>query len=69
MTEKQGFNTAFYFLLKWYKVSKSDDIAELLSLMEPLDDGEPADPVMWDYWKESIEKVKKDGRPPTKKLS
>ena len=69
MTEKQGFDSAFYFLLKWYGITKSDDIGELLSLMECLDDGEPADPVMWDYWKEAFEKVKKEGRPSIKKLN
>ena len=69
MTEKEGYNTAFYFLQKWYEITKSDDIGELLSLMEPLDDGEPADPIMLDYWKDAFEKAKKEGRLPKKELS
>ena len=68
MTEKEGYQALFYFLEKWYGITKSDDIGEILSLMECLEDGEPADPVMWDYWQKAIEKAKLQGSPPTKKL-
>ena len=42
-------DVAFYFISKWYEITKSDDIGELLSMMQGLEDGEPADPAMWDY--------------------
>ena len=68
MTKKNGFDSAYYFLHKWYEITKSDDIGELLSLMQPLDDGKPADSSMWDYWLESCEKAEKQGKPPKKIL-
>ena len=68
MNKKEAYEALFYFLEKWYNITKSDDIGEMLSLMEYLEDGKPADPVMWDYWIEAIEKVKSKGSPPIKVL-
>ncbi len=68
MTNEEGYQAVSYFLSEWYKITKSDDVGEILSLMECLEDGKPADPAMWDMWKESIEKVKKNGAPPVKRI-
>lgn len=68
ITEKEGYNAMFYFIDKWYKMTKSDDIGEILSLMESLEDGEPADPIIWYDWQEAIKKVRENGNPPIKKL-
>lgn len=69
MTNKESYNAVFHFLYKWYEITKSDDIGELLSLMEPLEDGEPADPAMWDYWLEAINIMREKGAPDNKTLT
>jgi len=69
MTEKEGFYTMFYFLSNWNKTANSDGISAILSLMEPLEDGEPAESDMLEYWKEACEIVENSGKPPIKKLS
>ena len=68
MTEEESYQAMFYFLQKWYEMTKSDDVGEILGLMEYLSDGEPADPVMWDNWQDAIEKVRLHGKPPPKEL-
>ena len=68
MKIKEGYEAMIYFLTNWYAITKSDDIGEILSLMESLEDGKPADSIMWDYWEEAIEKVRKNGEPPIKVL-
>lgn len=49
-------------------MTKSDEIGEILSFMECLEDSEPADPVIWYDWEEAIAKAKIEGKAPTKKL-
>ena len=69
MTTKEGYYAAYYFLLGWHRLVHADELAGLLSMMEPLEDGIPADPVMWDYWEEAVARVAKEGPPPPKKLT
>ena len=58
-----------YLLDKYWRLSGSNDLTDILSGGEYLEDGKPADSAFWEYWLESIEKVKRDGPPPSKKLT
>ena len=68
ITKKKGYEAMLYLLEKYWKLSGSDDLTDVLSGGEYLEDGKPADPIFWEYWIEAIEKVKKKGPPPPKKF-
>ncbi|WP_226388719.1 hypothetical protein [Penaeicola halotolerans] len=68
MTQKEGYSAMYLFLENWYKITKSEDIGELLSLMEFLDDGGPVDSAMWEYWEDAMHRVKSGDEPSSKKL-
>jgi len=57
---KQAYLTMFEFLDNYYQLTKSDDIGELLGSMSLLQDGEAADPAIWNDWLKVIEKVKQN---------
>jgi len=69
MNDRDYYNSMYLFLKNWYDITNSDEIGDLLSLMEPLDDGEPADPSMMDYWNDAVEKIKNGVKIPPKQLS
>lgn len=57
-TQKEAYLSMFAFLERYYELTKSDDIGSLLGSMSLLQDGETADPAIWNDWLEAIEKVK-----------
>ena len=70
ITEKQGYEAMLYMLASYCKSTGSTDLTDILSGGEYwLEPDTPADSAFWEYWIEAIEKVKKEGPPPLKKLS
>lgn len=69
ITERQGYEAMLYFLIHYYELTGSNDLTDIISGAEYVEKDTPADSAFWDYWKEAIEKVKKDGPPPLKSLS
>ncbi|MGK7883341.1 MAG: hypothetical protein AB4057_01800 [Crocosphaera sp.] len=57
LTEKQAYLAMIEFLDYYYEQTQSDEIGELLGSLQLLEDGNPADPAMWEDWLKSIEKV------------
>lgn len=53
-----AYAAMYEFLVGYYERTKSDDVGALLGSMSLLDDGETADPAIWQDWLESIEKAK-----------
>ncbi len=68
ITTKKGYEALFYFIEKFYEMTKSDALGEILSGMEYLEDGKSAEPLLWDYWLEAIEKAELKGGLPVKEL-
>lgn len=70
ITEKEGYEAMLYMLKAFQDATESNDLTDILSGGEywPVKD-RPADSAFWEYWLESIEKVKKEGPPPLKILS
>lgn len=65
---KEGYEAMLYLLKYYWELTGSTDLTDILSGGEYLSDGEPADSAFWEYWLEAIEKVKKEGPPPSKVL-
>jgi hypothetical protein len=68
ITEKEGYEAMLYTLLHYWKLSGSNDLTDILSGGEYIEKDTPADPAFWYYWREAIEKVRKEGPPPLKVL-
>ena len=70
ITEKEGYEAMLYMLKAFLEATESNDLTDILSGGEywPVPN-RPADSAFWEYWLEAIEKVKKDGPPPLKKLT
>jgi len=58
LTKKEAYLAMYSFLENEYEMTKSDDIAGLLSDMSLLQDGGTADPAAMHAWEEAIKKVK-----------
>lgn len=70
ITEKEGYEAMLYMLKAFWEATGSNDLTDILSGGEYwFESGKPADSAFWEYWLEAVEKVKKDGPPPLKKLS
>ncbi len=69
ITSKEGYEAMIYMLKKYWELTGSNDLTDILSGGEYLEDGKPADSAFWEYWLEAIEKVKKDGPPPPKRIT
>ncbi len=70
ITEKEGYEAMLYMLMNYLELTGSNDLTDILSGGEYwLEKDTPADSVFWEYWLEAIEKVRKEGPPPLKKLS
>ena len=69
ITEKEGYEAMLYMLQAYLEATESNDLTDILSGGEywPIPN-RPADSAFWEYWLEAIEKVKKEGSPPLKKL-
>ena len=68
ITEKEGYEAMLYMLLNYYELTGSTDLTDILSGGEYVENDTPADRAFWEYWQEAVEKVKKEGPPPLKKL-
>jgi hypothetical protein len=69
ITEKEGYDAMLYMLKAFLENTGSNDLTDILSGGEywPVPN-RPADSTFWEYWLEAIEKVRKEGSPPLKKL-
>lgn len=62
ITTKEGYEAMLYCLKAYLENSGSKDLTDVLSGGEYwIGTDEPADSAFWEYWIDSIEKVKKDG--------
>ena len=68
ITEKEGYEAMLYMLMEYWELSGSNDLTDILSGGEYVEEDTPADDAFWAYWLKAIEKVRKNGPPPLKKL-
>ena len=68
ITEKEGYEAMLYMLMGYWELTGSNDLTDILSGGEYIAKDTPADSAFWEYWLEAIEKVKREGPPPFKKL-
>lgn len=68
ITDKEGYEAMLYMLKHYWKISGSDDLTDILSGGEYIEVDTPADSAFWEYWLDAVEKVRKDGPPPLKKM-
>jgi hypothetical protein len=70
ITEKEGYEAMLYMLYGFWKSTGSNDLTDILSGGEywPVSN-RPADSAFWEYWLEAVEKVRRDGSPPLKRLT
>lgn len=68
ITEKEGYEAMFYMLYDYWKLTKSKDLTDILKGTGYIENGTPADSAFWEYWLDAVEKVKKEGSPPLKRL-
>ena len=62
ITQKEGYEAMLYLLKAYWENSGSNDLTDILSGGEYWKGtGQPVDSAFWEYWIESIEKVKKEG--------
>lgn len=62
ITKKEGFEAMLYTLKAYWVNSGSNDLTDILSGGEYWKgQDEPADSAFWEYWIESIEKVRNEG--------
>ena len=57
LSKKKAYQAMYYFLDKYYKLTKSDDVGCLLGGMSLLNDGGTADPAIWQDWEDAISKA------------
>lgn len=58
LNDLQAYKSMFEFLKSYYYVmGQPKEIGSLLSDMQILDHGGPADPAMWDDWMVAIQKI------------
>jgi len=69
ITIKEGYEAMLYMLLNYWELTGSTDLTDILSGGEYIQPDTPTDSAFWEYWLEAVEKVKKNGPPPLKKLS
>jgi len=69
ITEKEGYEAMLYMLKAFLENTESNDLTDILSGGEywPVHN-RPADSAFWEYWLEAVDKVRKEGSPPLKKL-
>ncbi|WP_343575830.1 hypothetical protein [Pseudomonas sp.] len=63
LTIEQAFCAMFFFLEHEYELSKSEDIAIMLSSLDWTllsDESGPPDPAAWQDWKEAVKKAVKE---------
>ncbi len=68
ITVKEGYEAMLYLLRYYYELTDSNDLTDILSGGEYIQEDTPTDSAFWEYWIESVEKVKKEGPPPLKQI-
>lgn len=68
ITIKEGYEAMLYMLKYYWELTNSNDLTDILSGGEYIEEDIPADSSFWEYWLEAVEKVKDEGPPPLKKL-
>ena len=68
ITEKEGYEAMLYMLINYWELTGSNDLTDILSGGEYVQEDTPADSAFWEYWLEAFEKVRKEGPPPFKEL-
>jgi hypothetical protein len=60
LTPNEAFDVARVFIENYWRLrgGTADEVGDLLSFMDRLADGKPADPAMWSDWLEAVEKVR-----------
>lgn len=61
LTSEEAYCAAFYFLKKYWDLTSSEGVGDLLSIMSVVADGMPADPALWEDWRVAVEQAKKKG--------
>lgn len=68
ITVKEGYEAMLYMLMYYWELTGSNDLTDILSGGEYVEADTPADSAFWEYWLEAVEKVKRNGPPPLKRL-
>ena len=62
LTKKEAYEAMLYTLEAYWENSRSNDLTDILSGGEYWKGTDyPIDSAFWEYWTESIEKVRRDG--------
>ena len=68
ITDKEGYEAMLHTLYHYWKLTGSNELTDILSGGEYVEEDTPADSAFWEYWQEAIQKVRKDGPLPLKVL-
>ena len=69
VTEKEAYEAMLHFLKLCIESTGSNVLTDILSGGEYFGrQGRPADTAYWEYWLESVEKLKKEGPPPLQEI-
>jgi hypothetical protein len=64
ITEKQGYEAMLYMLKSYYEATNSTDLTDILSGGGYWGEANrPMDSAYWEYWLESVQKVREVGPP------
>lgn len=58
LTDREAYAAMFAFLVHWYEMTRSEDLAGLLGSMSLLADDRPLDPAVWEDWLAAIRDAK-----------
>ena len=61
LTTDEAYAAMTHFLDAFFKRTQSDEIAGLLGAFPALDNGQPADPAIWNDWIAAVKKASKVG--------
>ncbi|MFK8009094.1 MAG: hypothetical protein AB8H03_22225 [Saprospiraceae bacterium] len=57
LTEKQAYEAMLVMLKKYWKLTDSNDLTDILSGAEYIEEDVPADSAFWEYWQEAVTEV------------
>lgn len=58
LTLKEAYAAMYAYLKMLYDTTGSDDLGGILGSMSLLEDGEPADPVVWADWERAVQQAR-----------
>ena len=58
LTSREAYTAMFAFLEEIYQRTSSDDLAVLLGSMSLLQDGQSADPALWEDWERVVQSLR-----------